>query len=306
MAIRRQSSVKVNKPVNPIVSGVRSLISYLPGQSIIKPLADFCFRGFGLLLSTDAPTKKVNIIMTGLTGACFIKPADVFAYSDYAIRKELGDNPNGAFFDSCVLSVKMINLEVEVRNIAPQGTRQGTWSAVLIPIKTQKDLNYWKAVEQGDDLLSYGDIVSFPFSKTTSSATTLRMNLRFNNMQDLCSRDVSLTDKVAVLLIGYNEANRTDYGLITSTEFSTAISIKGTMKIKAMRSNRLPETTGFGIDRITDADQFIIWNRSSQDFRLIAVSKYGNRRSQNSDGTSQVYTEIVYADHAEDFEMLNK
>jgi hypothetical protein len=225
----------VNRPPNPIVRAVRNIIPLLPGSKYITPLADFVFRGFGLYKGTTNQV-QATFYMTGMSALFSIAPKDTFAFPNYVYRKEGYDIVEGAYFSTTVNTVRMVNLQVEISNQGKLMGRQGRWSAAVIPYKTQETktrVESWK-----DKQLSYKNITSLPYSVTGLTTTPIGIGYRFRKPDELCWRDLSMTDQYCAIAIAFEDLSREDYTKLTTDDFGCSIDVKTVMRIVNYESGR--------------------------------------------------------------------
>jgi hypothetical protein len=83
---------------SPFVSAVRSLLSFLPGQAVIRPPANIAFQVFGFtkLITRSSVTEAKRTSLVGLYSASVLRVRQLLAFSYTTVRSEAGDIYSGA------------------------------------------------------------------------------------------------------------------------------------------------------------------------------------------------------------------
>jgi hypothetical protein len=104
---------------SPFVTAVRSLLSNLPRQADIKPLADIAFKAYGFSTSVTITGNQVQATTTSLVGfysATAICVRDLIAFANTSFRSEAGEVYAGAQAQSKIDIVKILNMQIAIRN----------------------------------------------------------------------------------------------------------------------------------------------------------------------------------------------
>lgn len=220
----RSKAVK-NTP-SPIVTAVRSLLSFLPGQSVISPLADFAFKYFGLT-TTDLGSNfsDVKVSMVGLYAAIPLRVRDLIAFSPAATRSEHGEIYRGGVATTRVALVKALWLKVDIHNTTPRGTKQGNWAAVIRP-----NLGY---DETKFSAFTFKVISDTPGAIVLSADRDISLAINSFPPYWTSGRELQMDEVVATIYIGFEDLNRTAYTEFKSDDFSCTVNSAAGFRILA-------------------------------------------------------------------------
>lgn len=238
--------VKTNKVTSPIVSAFRSVVSILPNaaQKLVSPLADFIFRGFGL--STGMTTGKVQdavVYMTGLFACLFVKPADLIAYSDRAIRTEAQNITSGAAFATNIAGVKVRSIRVKLVNTARASGKRGNWAAVLIWFAEDKDYDMWRA-----KAMTFRDVSDIPGAVITSCCSDINLS-GVPPRQSFSAISVRPNTHVCAIVVAFECLDRQQYSEFVAEDFGCAASLSGTFQVTEWMPNNLPMKYDYSMDQ---------------------------------------------------------
>lgn len=301
-APRAATAITTNRPPNPIVRATRSLIGLLPfGKDVIRPLADFVFRGFGL--TNGINQKQAQLFMTGCVNLFFLTPASTLCTSDYCIRKESYDIPVGGQISTCVKSVKMKQLTINFRNETKRGNRQGRWAAAIIPFKTEKeqaDLDHFKGV-----YFSFKDVCTLPFARFGPADSPITIGFRFKNPNEFCSREIGVDTAYCAVAVAFEDLARQNLSAITTDEFSASISVSTVFQIKSFTTNRSSENHGYDISSLFEGQKQVTVYQS--DRRRSKYLEYTTHDNDPSNGYIKLDLVTQYGEEdppETEFEML--
>lgn len=215
----------LNRPPS-LVSTVRSILSYLPGQSVIKPLADFIFKGFGYTASgkVSALNFSGNVSFVGLYAKAQLRVSDLIAFERSSVRSETGEVYDGASFKTKIQYVKLMELELVLRNTTPSGKKTGNWSAFIRVFKHVDQL-------KDDVVYSYKDICEMPGAKTATASENIVIKILNFPPHWYCGRELELSNVFATVHIGFEDLNRINYVEFTSDDFSCSGTISAKFKV---------------------------------------------------------------------------
>lgn len=124
-----------------VATGVRTLVSCLPGSKLLKPVADFVLKGIGL--TSDHPVNGIfaNVANTAL-GAKF-----VLAYSNILVGTKLvtyrgrteASKGNKQMFTIPFLDARLLEVVISVSPINIVSKRSGDWTVAFYPFYDQQD-----------------------------------------------------------------------------------------------------------------------------------------------------------------------
>lgn len=219
------SKVKATTTGNPIVKAVRSVLSYLPGQAVVGPLADLAFKIFGVTSSVPKTAGTYNAVnIVGCYAAVNITVGDLIAFSENSTRSESGEIYKGASAKTKIQTVKMLALAISIRNTTPLGTKEGNWAAYFRPIKSSK-------TKSDRTIYTYKNIVELVGAKNATAREDIVLNINRFPTYWLCGRELAIADVIGILYIGFEDLNRIAYTDLTSKEFSCSATISSEMLI---------------------------------------------------------------------------
>lgn len=242
-ASRRRINRQTNRTViSPFVKCARTLLSFLPGQTVIKPLADIAFKAFGLTSSstiTGQHFSAANVNFVGVYSASQITVRDMLAFSSVCERDEDREIPVGSQARTRVQTVKMLRLAITLRNTTPTSSKQGNWAACFKPFISGED-NVTAATP-------YKTLCEMPSAKTAKASQDIVLTIAKFPLYWRCGREMSYNDIIGTLYIGFEDLNRTSYVEITSDQFSCSATIACDVKILVALPGSQKNTFGYNI-----------------------------------------------------------
>jgi len=97
----------------------------------------------------------------------------VFAFANATTRSESGEVYEGALAHSKIDTVKLLNMQIAIRNTTTISDKQGNWAAFFRLVKTKDMVKY-------DGTYTYKSICEMPGAKCATAREKLSLNfLRF-------------------------------------------------------------------------------------------------------------------------------
>lgn len=255
-----------------LAKGVRTLTSFLPGQSVIKPLVDFGLKTFGLATAVSIAdgTMDATVTVVGV-GSCFLISLKDIIFNDV----KLGVRSNAAngrhdlmtnFSDG-----KLLNLRIHVERSDPYSSSVGRWGIGFLPFRTAADESFYKSA--ANKVPGFRDLDDIP-GAVIGTARTLDLNFRTKIGRDgILALPLPLASSVGMVMIAYDNVNRTIGGEVQAGEFACVVTISGAVMLS--RPQPLCGWQQFN-DAITDnlggMDMSVLYS-SGQVYNLKKVSK---------------------------------
>jgi hypothetical protein len=174
---------------SPFVTAVRSLLSYLPGQSVIKPLADIAFKAFGFTNLSfkikDSNIEAREVQMVGLYSATILRVRHILAFANSTTRSEAGEIYQGALASYKIAVIKILSLSIAIRNTTPISDKQGNWAAYFRPVKS-------KSMAALFSTYTYKGILEFSGAKSATAREDLKINISRFPSYWMCGREMEL------------------------------------------------------------------------------------------------------------------
>lgn len=215
-----------------VTNGVRSVITLLPGQRVLQPIADAFFRYVGLSANVVQSTASTIRFVEGdasiyAAGALFaVKYVNLLSGSRLGVVSGAGPHPS---YLSEMYEGRLIRLDV---SIAPQGAlgkRNGNWTLGFQPFLSTEDLKFYIDFKQVPDR----DMILRFLCNTTGSASD-KLSLRYTpRPSDGWAFQFHTVDTAfGVIALRYEEPNRTGYGEFSSDDFAVSTVVSGRVECR--------------------------------------------------------------------------
>lgn len=232
-----------------IAKGVSTLLSYVPGGSYLKSLADFAFKAFGwnpaprLLPSTNV---QDSLNWLGMSCRFFI------TYNSIARTTHLGvvsnnQSNNGKMFMTQFEDAALISLLIKIIPTGKHSDRSGLIAAAFVPFNQDDENNTSSGIP------TFQDIIGVPNSVQGPANRTLVISYRPDSPW---IRDFHRLDKAfGVFQAAFYDPMRIDpRSQFTVDDFTCDIEISGVLKFKKpMLSGGWAQFSGSVIDKTGDS-----------------------------------------------------
>lgn len=202
-----------------VVRGLRTLMGLLPGQVILKPVADFLFGSSKVTGLTRAqvmsgqPPDKPRIY--GLQSTMDLSAAAIIADSP-----EVVSDATSTVWYTNYTKVCLKSITIKAVPTAPRGKRGGSWAIGIEPYAQYMDTADYKTLKQ---------IVEMPMHHLSSYGTTLHLTFvptaRHPNVYGM----VPIGAKLIRLYIAFEEP--TDGTAYTSEDFGCNVQVSGSVTL---------------------------------------------------------------------------
>lgn len=280
--LQRRKSVRSSKLVtkpksSSVVKVVRSILSFLPGQTVIQPLADMIFKGLGYSDTVTCASHdggenfQAAVSVVGLVSCTSVKVQDIVAFASNSVRTEKNEVYEGAKFKTKISVVRMLNFEISLRNTTPVGTKTGNWAAWLKLIKHE---------DQGKDdhIYTYKDLSEMSFATVATAREDIVLRVPRFHPHWKCGRELLLTDTVAVLYVGFEDINRNVYTNFTSSDFCCSGTISSSFVVLAEHPGNYPKEGSYKMkDVFSSFDYLIYGNGNKYKVKSTKVQRHENK-----------------------------
>jgi hypothetical protein len=212
---------------------------------VIKPLADIAFKAFGFtnlaIRVKDNDGEATNVQMVGLYSATVIRVRHLLAFANTSVRFESGEIYAGASAKSKIDVVKLLSMNIAIRNTTPVSDKQGNWAAFLRLVKSGTMATFKGAY-------TYKSILEFPGARSATAREDLKIVIpRFLSYWK-CGRDMDLDDVIGILFVGFEDLNRKDYGDFTAGDFSCSVTEGCDMLVLNTKPGNYMNTFTYALD----------------------------------------------------------
>lgn len=233
-----------------ILTGIRTILSMIPGSTAIAEIADFVFKSIGMIKSSNISYNEyrdtvINVI--GLGGSFIPTYVNIIGGSPIVERTMSTKNKTGIQWVNCeYLDAQLINVAFTATPSNPQSHRSGSWCISFTPFRSTEDETFYKAQKAVPEYITMSHMlgaVSGPANKplTLSYAPGVR--------DGYSSQFHRLNSGFGLICISYEDLSRNSNIEFTNEEFSCDISMKGTVRVRT--SYVTSDATGYS-DDMTD------------------------------------------------------
>lgn len=231
----------------------RTLLSYLPGQTVVKPVADFVFRGLGLssakLDTTDGNVTDILVSLTGCGALVRLYVSDLLSGSREVVRYTSQQK-----IETTVSAVRLHVLRVCVINPTPSGTRQGQWCAAFVPEQDEQTEIFPKERRLP---MQFRDICQLPGAVIGPASRTLTVTHRFRPTSgDRCAFSLGPGQSFGWLVITFEDLNRETYHEFKPSEFQCSVELSGQMTAYHSFGNNLVSSFSDTVQDYLKGDDF--------------------------------------------------
>lgn len=273
-----------------IVPFARTLLSYLPGQAVVKPVSDFVFRGLGLSsakLDSNAvdgvsTLSGVDLSIVGCGALFRVYTSDFLSGSRECIRYESRKE-----IETTVSAVRLHYVKMRIINPTPSGTRQGQWCAAFIPERSPWDIFSERRVP-----MTYRDVCQLPGAVIGPATRDLVLFHRFRILSgERSALDLGAGDSVGWVVITFEDLNREGYHEFTPGQFQCSVELSGQFTAYHSFGNNLVSTFSDVVQDYLASSEEYYHVRSTKDnanYRVVVTRKEKNGIKYKIDGTATI------------------
>lgn len=227
---RRNARTKSTSLGNLVATAATTLLSYIPGGAVFKPLADYAFKSFGWKTSdlTTTDPETIDAIVTRIAGVSSnvgLSLSSIVANSQYGAQAEtVIDSVNKTTLISKYDEVKITSVKITIQPTGQISSRQGMWCAVFLPVYDSVADNDLKSeTPHIRSIPSYDDIQILTGCVTRPANQKIVINYYPSTQY---SRDFHRLDSyLGVLKIAYLDMERVKAVAIEPSEFNSQVEL---------------------------------------------------------------------------------
>lgn len=228
-----------------VVTGVRTIISALPGSAFLLPVVDLLFTSLGFstkdgeyLTSTKLFESK-EVAFNGVTGVTPLHYVNIMARTS-ACARDVEKGPN-VWANTPYTDAKLISLTISASPDSIQGKRSGLWTIAFFPFRNVNDES---EMGKGYRPLSVGELQAMAGSVTGPADKPLMLTFKPTPADGFIYQYNNMSKAFGLLAVAYEEDVRTSYHEITADDWAPNITIRGTISLR-QPSLRRGGATGF-------------------------------------------------------------
>lgn len=246
---RRTSDTRVARPSTSsgfgglVAKGIRTLVSWLPGQSFIKPISDLFFNAFGIAQKVSFLSESnytAEFYITGLTSRQTLNPTDILVETTTHGVRTIGEDGKPLVLMN-YSEARIRTLKITATPTNKVADRQGMWTMAFVPFRNAMDQKAYS----GDAVATFDTVRLMPGSvtKAASQSLTLSYSPKVTDGTAFTFTDLARSaDSVetGVMFISFEQANRSSYTQFDPSEFACSVSVSGQVELR-----RPPQTTSY-------------------------------------------------------------
>lgn len=228
-----------------IATATTTLLSYIPGGTAFKPIADYAFKSFGWSTGSFSNSEDEDNIdaellyaapssIAGVSSNIALPYVRLVANSQYGAQttSSVRAGPPQATFISKYDEVRLTSLKITIIPTGSLGSRQGMWCAVFLPVL---DVEAEDELQRGTSsnycsIPSYNDLQMINGSVTRPAQTKIIINYSPNTPY---TRDFHhLKEYVGILKIAYLDMERERASKIEPSEFNSQVEVDCTFMFR--------------------------------------------------------------------------
>lgn len=216
-----------------IVTGVRTIISALPGSPFLLPIADLLFTSLGFsnkdgeFVTTTKIFKSSEVAFNGVTGVTPLHYVNIMARTSTCAR-DVEKGPT-VWANTPYTDAKLISLTINASPDSIQGKRSGLWTIAFFPFRNVNDES-----EMGKSYrpLSVGELQSMAGSVTGPADKPLSLTFKPTPADGFIYQYNYMSKAFGLLAVAYEEDIRMSYHEITADDWAPNITLRGTISLR--------------------------------------------------------------------------
>lgn len=229
----RNGSTKRSTTGGLIATGIRTLVSVLPGSVFMLPLVDMVLSSFGFTPNNfytlaDGQTVAEGTVVHGLSGAICFKYSNILARAPGTLTADTGNFRQTAL--TPYRDGRLLNLTISADPDGQRQYRAGRWAIAFIPFRVPGDRD-----EFVKDYTPMGleRVSGLSGSVTGPSDRPLRLTFTPRTSDGQLSQFQSLDEFVGAVVVAFDCDVRSNYREFKPDEFVPFIAIKGKIEVKS-------------------------------------------------------------------------
>lgn len=215
-----------------IVTGIRSLVSALPGSTFLTPITDLLLSSIGLA-PTAVPTDSNGITTVdgvsiyGMCGLVMLKYTNILIRSSTAAV----NTTKGArsWVDTPYTDAKLVSVTITITPNGKRQTRSGRWGILFLPFRDAADQ---KTIQNDYRPLSLSQLQQMAGSVSGPADRPLQLTFTPRAEDGLIYTFNPMDTWFGAVVVAYSEDMRLAYHEFTADDFSPDITLRGTLKLR--------------------------------------------------------------------------
>lgn len=240
--IRRARTARTQGPVartgwgQTIASGVRSLVSALPGSSILGPIADFALKAFGIgskVVDGDGNVTGATVTVLGLGGCIFPNYVQILGASRQGVISWNAPSASPASImdvSTIYTDARLVHVEFTLDCQNPISSRSGQIAMAFTPFRDIKDE---QTLKEKMVVPSVPDLARRPGAVVGPASRPLRLRFSPQPHDGYCYFQNPMQASFGMLCVAYYDPNRPSYENFTANDVSLAVRIAGSIALTA-------------------------------------------------------------------------
>lgn len=275
---RRRRNIRKTAPSSStsigglVATGVRTLTSFLPGQTVVRPVVDTILKALGLVTAVTVSGDNITATLRpiGLSTNVAINFGNLMCECKNLGLQGL--NAQGLpMLQTNYDTGRVLKMIVTAEPTAKSSERSGDWAMAIVPIKQIKDRAEITAVTP-----NFEDLKNIPGAKFGPATRSLSVLWIPNVARDsiaAMNQDFGNYGAMACIMLAYSQEARSSYGDFSPDAFSVRIVVK----TYAHFDEKLP------MDSFVQASSGVILQPNAIRPRSIYVGCYKGKKFEFSD-----------------------
>lgn len=224
-SVRNSRVTKVPGITGLIAKGVRTLTSWLPGQSVIKPMVDFGLKTFGFAetFQVSGSNAKASVKVIGV-GANFVLCIKDVVFNDARMGARTNESAGRHNLITNYSDGRLLHLRLRAERSDPASSSVGRWGMAFLPFRSAKDKDFYRSYQL---VPSFRDLDDIP-GAAIGSARSLEINFRVKQGRDgILAMPMPLDQEFGVVYIAYDNLNRAEAAEVAASEFGCIVTVSG-------------------------------------------------------------------------------
>lgn len=232
-AVKHGSSRPTVTTGSLILSGIRTVLSMIPGATTLSEISDFVFKSIGIIKGADKSETyvKKTIDIIGLGGSFMPKYINIIGSSPLAERSMGTKDHNGIQWVNCeYYDAQLISMSITIAPVNPQSNRSGSWCLSFTPFRASEDEASYKAAKAVPEYITMSHMlgaVSGPANKP------LTLAYRPGVSEGYISQYHGVDTAFGVVCIAYEDLARQSADTFKAAEFACDIRLKGSVRVRS-------------------------------------------------------------------------
>lgn len=219
-------------------TGVRTLVSCLPGSTALLPVTDFVLKAIGLTMVKPQNGFFADVQNTALGAKFTIGYLNILAGTKNVVNK--GRTPasqgNRQMFTTPFLDARLIEVVISVSPVNVIGKRSGDWTIAFYPFYTLDDMNQFKGDKKIPDRTG---IERAPIIATGSASQPLSLKYSPKITDGEIFKFHPINDTFGGICIRFNDMNRSTYSEFNGEDFAMDMVLKGRVELRTINPDAL-------------------------------------------------------------------